>query len=238
MVRSVVQEIPDFKPTHRIVIAGYEMLCIDLNGNWEITDVEWDDDCVTAHNLKEIKVTFRMKEEKNKESEEYLDERISEVIDALTMICAAGYREGAQASVIEPQKALIKKRLSVIDDELGKRGSMTLAEYQRKADRTLKKQSKRNAIIDYAFGIVGEAGETVNAVKKFLFHDHDNIDEIVDELGDVLWYLSALASTIGVSLDEIAKKNNEKLTIRYPDGFSEERSRNRDLDLEGAGFEI
>lgn len=62
MIRSVVNEIPGFKPTHSITIAGYETLKIDLNGNWEITDVEWDDDCVTAHNLKEIKVTFRMKE--------------------------------------------------------------------------------------------------------------------------------------------------------------------------------
>lgn len=47
------------------------------------------------------------------------------------------------------------------------------------------------------------------------------------ELGYVLWYLSQLARLAGLDLSEIAQKNIEKLENRYPNGFSEEASKNR-----------
>ena len=50
-----------------------------------------------------------------------MDERISEALDALNVICAAGYREGTPASMIEPQKGLIKRLLLAVDTELAER---------------------------------------------------------------------------------------------------------------------
>ena len=47
------------------------------------------------------------------------------------------------------------------------------------------------------------------------------------ELGDVLWYVSQLAADIGVTLDEVAQKNVDKLKARYPEGFTEQASLNR-----------
>lgn len=79
-----------------------------------------------------------------------------------------------------------------------------------------------------AIGIAGEAGEVADYVKKVIYHGHDlNESELVKELGDVLWYLTSMASAIGVDLSEVAYQNIVKLSERYPHGFSQEDSRNR-----------
>ena len=67
-----------------------------------------------------------------------------------------------------------------------------------------------------------------NMIKKLTAHGHDIPPvELADELGDVLWYLAEAASACGLTLDEIARQNVDKLRARYPEGFSQERSRNR-----------
>ena len=54
--------------------------------------------------------------------------------------------------------------------------------------------------------------------------------EVEKELGDILWYISEIATTLELRLDQVAAKNMDKLVARYPEGFSEERSRNRGED--------
>jgi NTP pyrophosphatase (non-canonical NTP hydrolase) len=80
----------------------------------------------------------------------------------------------------------------------------------------------------FAMGLAGEAGEVVDLLKKHLGHGHD-LDKVklTKELGDVLWYVSAIAQSAGLDLGEIAHANVEKLRKRYPNGFSVEASRNR-----------
>lgn len=74
-----------------------------------------------------------------------------------------------------------------------------------------------------ALGLAGEAGEACNKVKK-VFRDDDGIlsDEkraaLKAELGDVLWYLAALATDIGVNLSECASDNLDKLFSRKERG--------------------
>lgn len=68
-------------------------------------------------------------------------------------------------------------------------------------------------------GLAGEAGEIANQVKKINRDDQglltdDRRRKIVDELGDVLWYASAIADEIGVDLSRIAGLNNDKLAER------------------------
>ena len=66
-------------------------------------------------------------------------------------------------------------------------------------------------------------------MKKSLFQGHDlKKEELIEELGDNLWYLAEAADTIGVTLEDIANANLLKLLKRYPDGFKEEDSINRD----------
>ena len=45
---------------------------------------------------------------------------------------------------------------------------------------------------------------------------------IVEEVGDLLWYVALAAEHLGVSLNQIAKKNIEKLQLRFPEKFSGE----------------
>lgn len=106
---------------------------------------------------------------------------------------------------------------------------LTLNEYQRLAARTAGagREGDFRKIIA-ALGLAGEAGEFANLVKKLTAHGHTIAPEtLADELGDILWYLSEAASACGLELQAIAAGNVAKLKARYPDGFSEENSRNR-----------
>ena len=103
---------------------------------------------------------------------------------------------------------------------------MELNEYQRLASRTAKHGSR---VENWALGLCGEAGEVADLIKKMIFHGHSyDTSKIRDELGDVLWYVSVLAREFDISLDEVAKYNLSKLESRYPGGFSEHLSRNRE----------
>lgn len=107
---------------------------------------------------------------------------------------------------------------------------MNLYDYQQKAKRTYPKDRWLNTnLANFSMGLSGEVGEVVDELKKVLYHGHElNVESIEDEMGDVLWYLSSLATSMNIDLDKVAKKNIEKLEKRYPEGFNEEASRNRD----------
>lgn len=106
---------------------------------------------------------------------------------------------------------------------------MNFNEYQLAAARTMKKgRPFEDDLADYALGL-SEAGECQNKLKKYLYHGHPmDKDSIAEELGDIMWYVAAIATTLHLDLDEVARANIEKLKKRYPDGFSEERSRQRE----------
>lgn len=65
-----------------------------------------------------------------------------------------------------------------------------------------------------ALGLVGEAGEVSEKVKKW--HRDGKIDKpaVVLELGDVLYYLTRLAAAMGVTLNDVMIGNVKKLTDR------------------------
>jgi NTP pyrophosphatase (non-canonical NTP hydrolase) len=99
---------------------------------------------------------------------------------------------------------------------------MTLDEYQRKALST-NINPGTHIFFDRMFGLVGEAGELADKVKKWIRDDQADWekldkDQMVSELGDVLWYVATLADTLGFSLDEVAQKNVRKLASRQSRG--------------------
>ncbi len=106
---------------------------------------------------------------------------------------------------------------------------MTLDEYQQLAARTLgRDRTYEQQLANAALGLTGESGEVAEVIKKHLFHATPlDQDALAKELGDCLWYIGAFATVLGLSLDDIAQRNVDKLRKRYPEGFDTERSRNR-----------
>jgi len=106
---------------------------------------------------------------------------------------------------------------------------MNFSEYQKACERTVKPDATEvDRFTEFCFGLAGETGEAIDVVKKHLFHGHKlDKEKLAKELGDVMWYLSSTATTAGLSLDDIAAGNIEKLRKRYPDGFTPEKSMNR-----------
>lgn len=103
---------------------------------------------------------------------------------------------------------------------------MKLTEYQKLSRRTA--QAHENELLNYGLGISEEAGEVSGLIKKASFHGHViDAQEIAKELGDVLWYLTQIASLAGLTLEDVASQNIQKLQKRYPNGFSKEDSINR-----------
>ena len=99
---------------------------------------------------------------------------------------------------------------------------MHLSDYQSAALRTLNRAlTPEEQMVDAAAGLAEEAGEVLGVVRKHRFQGRA-LDRaaVVEELGDVLWCLAALASSLGVTLDEVAESNVAKLRRRHPDGLS------------------
>jgi len=89
-------------------------------------------------------------------------------------------------------------------------------------------------ILHSAVGISGEAGELLDHIKKVIWQQHCiDVDYIIKELGDILFYLTSMCNCVGTDIDEVRELNIEKLTKRYPDGvFDAERSINRDEEIQ------
>lgn len=117
--------------------------------------------------------------------------------------------------------------MNELNGQEGKNVQLSLNDYQTISSRTANKHDYELA--NYGLGITGEAGEVADLIKKSVFHGHE-IDKqnVKKELGDVLWYLSQIATLAGLTLEEVATANIDKLMKRYPDGFSRERSVNRE----------
>jgi NTP pyrophosphatase (non-canonical NTP hydrolase) len=106
---------------------------------------------------------------------------------------------------------------------------VTLDDYQTAAARTLNPRlTDAERLMDAAAGLAEEGGEVLSLVRKHLYQSHPlDRDRLAKELGDVLWCLAAVAREAGLGLDAVASANLEKLRRRYPEGYSDEKSRER-----------
>lgn len=103
-------------------------------------------------------------------------------------------------------------------------GPMKLNEYQDRALETAvyPKDNELSGIVYTSLGLVGEAGELANKLKKVLRgdvpYDFPMQQELASELGDCLWYIAAIASELGHPLENIALDNLLKLESRKRKG--------------------
>ncbi len=85
--------------------------------------------------------------------------------------------------------------------------------------KSIKVYPKKHAIIYPTLGLCGEAGEIAEKVKKYLRGDKElDKQALLMELGDPLWYITALADDLGFSLQDVVDANIEKLTSRKERG--------------------
>lgn len=105
---------------------------------------------------------------------------------------------------------------------------MTFDEYQAAAKKTNLTPGDPGVILSVSFmdkllGLVGESGEVAEKVKKILRDKNGQLSqadrqELIKELGDVLWYLALVADNLDVSFDEVAVRNIDKLAARRERG--------------------
>lgn len=104
---------------------------------------------------------------------------------------------------------------------------MDFSDYQRQAMKTAIYPA--DSIVTYpSLGLAGEVGELLNKIKKVI-RDDAPIDkaELTGELGDVLWYLAALARDLDISLQVAAEQNINKLHDRQQRGKLQGNGDNR-----------
>lgn len=103
---------------------------------------------------------------------------------------------------------------------------------------TLQDDTSRERLLLGGFGLAGESGEVVDALKKYVFHgkkEADTREKVVLELGDVLWYYTLILSTMGITLDEVIAGNIAKLDKRHAEGYYDKTGVKapRDFEFEG-----
>jgi len=74
------------------------------------------------------------------------------------------------------------------------------------------------SILHMAVGVSGEAGELLDAIKKHAVYQKQlDFDNVREEAGDILFYLTGLLNELGLTLNECIEANVEKLSKRYPE---------------------
>lgn len=96
---------------------------------------------------------------------------------------------------------------------------MDCDEYQRAALRTARDKDAPDEFMHLVLGLVGEAGEIAEKVKKLVRDKNGDLaqldrDDMASEIGDVLWYAAVLANFLGLSLNDVVQRNVEKLADR------------------------
>jgi hypothetical protein len=96
-------------------------------------------------------------------------------------------------------------------------------------------------LLHMAVGAIGEAGETLDIVKKLVIYNKPMTPEmrkkLVEELGDKEFYLRGIYDVTGISREEVLLANMAKLNVRYAEGtYSDAAAQNR-ADKDGAQFD-
>lgn len=109
---------------------------------------------------------------------------------------------------------------------------MDLNFYQEAALQTALYPNRGTNFVYPALGLLGEAGEIANKLKKVI-RDNNGVltdtvrDVVADEIGDVLWYVASLAHEMDYDLNAIAERNVDKLRSRMERGVIQGSGDNR-----------
>jgi NTP pyrophosphatase (non-canonical NTP hydrolase) len=88
-------------------------------------------------------------------------------------------------------------------------------------------------LIHASMGLVTEAGEFQDMIKKHLYYGRE-LDEVnlKEEVGDLLWYCAIALNALGTDFETVMQTNIDKLKARFPEKFTEEKANSRNLEKE------
>ena len=94
--------------------------------------------------------------------------------------------------------------------------------FQEEALRCMRSDLPYEAICsNMCMGLAGETGETIDIFKKHIYQGKVlDINDVIEEIGDILWYIANLCNVNKITMKECMESNVEKLRKRYPNGFS------------------
>ena len=125
------------------------------------------------------------------------------------------------------------KKYAIYNKEVGKWYDFVNPERaDRFKDFTLTPQQAE--LLHAAIGLAGEAGELLDTVRKHVFDGQPmDRENVIEEIGDLGFFIEAFLQIIGVSREEIEQRNMAKLSKRYEGGYTDQQAQER-KDKEGA----
>ena len=94
--------------------------------------------------------------------------------------------------------------------------------FQREARRSLRDDLPYEAMCsNMCMGLAGEMGEVIDIMKKHIYQGKElDITDVIEEVGDVLWYIANFCNVNNITMDECMESNIKKLRKRFPNGFT------------------
>ena len=125
--------------------------------------------------------------------------------------------------------ALATHKSETLDDLPSEFDRMTLALAKDGADIKRELTPEQANLWHMATGISGEAGEVEDAIKKHVVYQKPlDVENVKEELGDLLFYMSNLMQSVGLSFKDVLQHNIDKLSVRYSSGkYSDEQAQQR-----------
>ena len=153
--------------------------------------------------------------------------RQAEAIKTLGRVCGWGPKQIAALTGMKPYNVTRIVRGSRFPNVI--EADTILAVYPTIVDYTRNKAiGREEEIKNYLLGLNGECGEITDLIKKVLYHGKDyDPTSLMLEMGDILYYITALGNVLGWDMSEILLNNNAKLMARYADGYSISQSLHR-----------
>lgn len=94
--------------------------------------------------------------------------------------------------------------------------------FQREARRSLRDDLPYEAMCsNMCMGLAGEISEVIDIMKKHIYQGKElDITDVIEEVGDVLWYIANFCNVNNITMDECMESNIKKLRERFPNGFT------------------
>lgn len=176
------------------------------------------------------------------------DAEVAEALGVRCVLLASGHQTAPRLRGGAPGIPVLESLEAIREALLGNRARapgppsapggrpLSPADYTEAAQRTA--APRNDHLHHYVLGVCTEAGELAHEAKAHLAYGKElDRANLVEEMGDLCWYLANLMRVVGTSWEEVWERNVEKLRRRYPDGFEEERALKRDLAAEREALE-